>query len=36
MLTETVHSENIGYMTIQLSSSGAWHIEVTEDDKLDV
>ena len=36
VLTETIHSENISYMTIQLSSGDAWRVEVTEDDELDL
>jgi len=37
VLTETMHSENISDTTVQFSSGyDAWHVEVAEDDKLDV
>jgi len=36
VLMETMHSENISDAMVQLSSGDAWHVEVTEDDKLDV
>ena len=31
-----MHIENIGEMTIQLSSGDAWYVEVTEDDEPEI